>query len=146
MKTTHLLAKKLPIIIAFLILTSCSDDDEVQPTVRIVDGMSSYDVLNDCNIGSGDLATDFNFDLDIETTGNIEIDGVEFDIEWSDGSESLNRFEDNFVVVGNSLLFDWCFRFDYTEWFDLKITLLAGNEEIESNQFTIRVEKPEDAN
>ena len=71
---------------------------------------------------------------------------MEFDLLWSDGSESQNRFEDDFNLSGGMLDFDWCFRFGTLDWFELDVKVLANDEEIESNIYTIRVEKPDGAN
>lgn len=85
--------------------------------------------------------------IDYEASDEIDIDGIEFDLTWSDGDQSNNRFSSNFNENGNTVSFDWCFRFgEEQDWFELDMKILAEDEEVESNEFNIRVDRPEGAN
>lgn len=134
----------LPAIL--LLFSPACNDDEADPALVLTGVSSSFDTLNECDIGGSTMATEFDFVLEFDRSEGIEIDGVEFDLYWSDGDDDQNNFTDNFDVVGNTVVFDWCFRYGTTEWFELDFKLLANGEEIESNVFKLRVEKPEGAN
>lgn len=93
------------------------------------------------------MATEFLFDIEYEATDEIDIDGVEFDLTWSNGDQSDNRFSSQFNANSNTVSFDWCFRFgNEQEWFELDLKILAEDEDVESNEFNIRVDRPEGAN
>lgn len=139
------LGRTLMLALFVLAIASCSKDD-AEPDIRITNGSSSFDVLNDCDIGSGPLATLFTFTLNLAALPAEDIDGIEFDLEWEDGSESQNLFDDNFDIIGNSLEFDWCFRFGSLNWFEIRAKVLADDERQESNEVTIRVNRPSGAN
>lgn len=135
-------------ILLFFILISCKDNSSSSSdiTVTITNGTAAPIELNQCNIGSGSLATEFLFLLEYQSSDEIDIDGVEFDLTWSDGDGSQNIFENSFSDDNNILDFDWCFRYGSTEWFEIDVKILAEDEEIESNEYTIRVDRPEGAN
>lgn len=140
--------KLLILCISLVIVTSCKDDSTSSGdiTIEIVNGTSTFNELNDCDIGSGASATEFLFSLGFEASDNIDIDGVEFDLVWSDEDEAPNIFTDDFEVTNQTLQFHWCFRYGPTDWFELDLKILAEDEEVESNEYTIRVDRPEGAN
>jgi len=130
-----------------LVLSGCKDDDEeVQPIINLTSATYSVESLNACDIGSGDLASNFIFELEYEASPSLEFDGIEFDLRWSDGDQSNNIVVSTFQRSDDFVEFDWCFRFGTTEWFELDATIVGENETVESNPVTIRVEKPQDAN
>ncbi len=149
MKSINPLTIRLLIFcISLAILTSCKDDstssDDI--TIEIVNGTFSFNEVNECDFDSGASGTEFLFLIEYEASDDIDISGVEFDLIWSDGEEDPNIFDDLFEATNQTLQFEWCFRFGTTEWFELDLKILAENREVESNEYTIRVDKPEDAN
>ena len=137
----------LALCIILLSFASCKDDStsSAMPIVEITDGSYTVIEINDCDIG-GDPATEFLFELIYNASSDIDIDGVEFDDLFSSGQEIENNFEDDLDVSGNSLSFDWCYRFGSNEWVELTLKILAENEQVESNEYTLRVDRPEGAN
>ena len=129
-------------------VTSCKDSASSDaPFIRLDEAAYSVIDLNGCNIDSGSPATRFLFTLNFESSPEVEIDGIEFDLLFESGTEGQNIFEDNFEITGNSLEFDFCFRFgSASSWVEIYPFILAENEELESNKITIRIEKPEGAN
>lgn len=130
-----------------LLGTSCKDSaSSDSPVIQITEGSYSVVELNGCDIDSGDPASSILFVLDFESSSGVEIDGIEFDVLFESGTELPNFFEDDFDITGNSLEFDYCFRFAGSSWVEIYPLLLAEDEELESNEITIRVEKPDGAN
>lgn len=141
MKTVHTLI----IAFAVLLMTACSKDDDMRP-LKATSGSSSFDVLNDCDIGSGSNATSFTFEIELDSPPMIELGGVEFDLKWSDGDESDDAMDDDIIITGSTVAWDWCFRFGGTDWFEIKAVVLDDNLKAASNEVTIRVNKPAGAN
>lgn len=144
--------KYLSIHLALLALTatSCKDDstssDDI--SIQIINVSQSLSELNECDIDSGLPASEFLFDIEYtSSSANIDIDGIEFDLVWSSGDQENNIFTNQFNVNDETLTFDWCFRYGAEEeWIELDLKILAEDEEVESNEATIRVDKPENAN
>jgi len=138
----------LTIISVILVTTSCKDNStgSDDPSIVITNITSSLLSLNECNIDSGLPASEFLFEVDFDANSDIEIDGVEFDLIFIGGGESPNRFSDDFDLSNEGLEFDWCFRFANTEGVELILKILANDETLESNEVTIKVDKPEGAN
>ena len=140
MKTFHIYA----CVVLFLLAVSCKDDD-VRP-LSASSGGSSFDELNMCDIGSGAMATVFDFQIELTAPPTIPLGGVEFDLEWSDGDTSDDIFENDLDISGSTVEFDWCFRFGSTDWFEIKATIVDDDRKPLSNSVTIRVNKPAGAN
>lgn len=135
----------LSIAVLALVILGCSKDDEMRP-LTVTGSDFSFDTLNTCDIGSGDFATLFNFHLELPSAPTIEVGGVEFDLEWSNGNETENILEDDLVMTGTTISYDWCFRFGSTDWFELRQTLVDPDGKALSNEVTLRVNKPAGAN
>ena len=136
------------LIVVCLTFSSCKDDSTSAngALIEITNVTSNVIELNSCEIDQGDLATEFLFDMEVEASPDLDIDGVEFDLTWSNGDESPNIFTNEFTTGENLVSFDWCFRYGTTEWFELDLKILAENEEVESNEYKIRVNQPNGAN
>lgn len=134
--------------VLFLSVSACKDDSASSnsASIEITNATVTFIDVNDCDIGSGPEATEFLFTLSIDATPGIDINGVEFDLIWSDGEEDPNIFSEDFNIAEGTLDFDWCFRYGTTEWFELDMKILAEDEEIESNEYNIRVDRPNGAN
>lgn len=149
MRTKYL---SIPVIIMgmlVLTVTSCKDDSTSSEdiSIEILNVTQSLIELNECDIDSGLPASEFLFEMEYVASTQVDIDGVEFDLNWSSGDQSHNIFTNDFNDDEGTLLFDWCFRYsDNEDWFELDLKILAEDEEVESNEVTIRVDKPENAN
>lgn len=150
MRRLNLLLQFIVAGLLFGITTSCKDDSassDSGASVEIINATSAIVELNACNIDSGNPATEYLYTIEyLANPAEIDIDGVEFDLTWSDGDEDPNIFTNEFDRNGSTLEFDWCFRFGDTEWFELDLKILADDEQVESNEFNIRVERPDGAN
>ncbi len=134
-----------------LAVTSCKDDSTSSSDVSIVitNVTQSLLELNECDIDSGPMASEFLFDIEYEASEDIDIDGVEFDLSWSSGDQDNNIFVSQFNAdnENETVDFDWCFRYgDAEQWFELDLKIIAENEDVESNEFNIRVDRPNGAN
>jgi hypothetical protein len=143
--------KTSTIIAGILVLTtvSCKDNSTNSSDVSIVitNVTQSIVELNGCDIGSGPMASEFLFDIEYEASEEIDIDGIEFDLNWSSGDQDNNVFVSQFNATNVTADFDWCFRYGAEEqWFELNLKIIAENERAESNEFKIRVDRPEGAN
>jgi hypothetical protein len=139
--------KTLHVLFAFSItlMLACSKDDEMRP-LSASSGGFTFDSLNTCDIGSGSMATLFDFQIELDSVPTLDLGGVEFDLEWSNGDKSEDIFEDDFIISGSTIEYDWCFRFGNTDWFEVKPTIVDPNRNPLSNEVTIRVNKPAGAN
>lgn len=148
----RLLTKQTFIIAAGILLltaASCKDNSTNSSDISIVitSVTQSVSELNQCDIGSGPMASEYLFEIEYEASEEIEIDGVEFDLDWSSGDQDNNIFASQFNATTETVTFDWCFRYgDEEQWFELDLKIIAENERAESNEYNIRVEKPEGAN
>lgn len=132
-----------------LALNSCKDDSTSSSDISIVitNVTQSLLELNECDIGSGPMASEFFFEIEYEASEDIDIDGVEFDLSWSSGDQDNDIFVSQFNADDETADFDWCFRYGNQEqWFELDLKIIAENEDVESNEFNIRVDRPNDAN
>lgn len=147
MRLNYLCILFASIFLLALTVTSCKDSTSSDSSfIEITEGTYSVVELNNCNIDAGDPATRFQFVLDFESSSEVEIDGIEFDVLFEGGTEVQNLFEDDFDVFGNSVEFDYCFRFgSSSSWVEIYPSILAEDEELESNEITIRIERPEGA-
>ena len=127
-----------------LLLAACSKDDK--HPLSAASGSSTYDSLNTCAFNSGNPGTLFAFQINLETAPTVTIGAIEFDLEWSNGDESKDIYEDDFTINGSTVEFDWCFRFGSTDWFEVRPTILDENDKTLSNTIKIRVNKPAGAN
>jgi hypothetical protein len=135
--------------ILLLTAPSCKDNSTNSSDVSIVitNVTPTLAELNQCDIGSGSMASEFLFEIEYEASEEIDIDGVEFDLDWSSGDQDNNIFASQFNATTETVTFDWCFRYgDEEQWFELDLKIIAENERAESNEFNIRVDKPEGAN
>ncbi|MDZ7717341.1 MAG: hypothetical protein U5K72_04940 [Balneolaceae bacterium] len=148
MRSNYLRILTITIFLLTLIVTSCKDSTSSESSfIEITDSSYSVVQLNGCDIDSGASATRFQFVLNFDSSSGVDISGIEFDILFESGTEGENIFEDDFEVVGQSLEFDFCFRFgSSSSWIEIYPSILANNEELVSNEITIRIERPEDAN
>ena len=147
MRKLNLISTLLTILF-LTVITSCKDDSTSsnQPVIEISQVSATIVDLNDCSIDSNDPATRYNFMLEYDASSEVSIDGVEFDLNWSNGDESPNIFANDVNVEANTVDFNWCFRYGSTDWFELDLKILAEDEQIESNEFNLRVDKPNGAN
>lgn len=136
-------------IILILTSASCKDSstNSSDISIEIVNVNQSLLSLNQCDIGSGLPASEFLFDIEYEASEGIDIDGIEFDLLWSAGDVDSDIFSGQFKASAETVTFDWCFRYGAEEeWFELDLKIIAENEKVESNEFNIRVDKPDGAN
>ena len=142
MKALHVLC----IACLSLLMVSCDkDDDDVRP-LSAKSGSSSFDMLNGCDIGSGPMATEFIFEIELAMAPTMQLGGVEFDVEWADGDVSEDRFEEDIIISGTTIEYDWCFRFGSLDWFEVKATVVDDDRNPLSNEVSIRVNRPAGAN
>ena len=132
-----------------MIFTSCKDNstssDDI--SVEITDGSAAVIELNTCDIDSGSFATEFRFTLQLDAPSDVDIDGIEFDLTFQSGADISSLLQDSFNRSDQTVQFDYCFRYgSHGDWFELNLKILAEDEEIESNEYTIRVDRPEGAN
>lgn len=136
-------------IFSFLII-SCKDSstNSGEPFIEITNAATTLFALNDdgCDFGDSGVGSAFLFEIDVDASSDIEIDGVEFDISFVDGAEIPNRFTNDFDLTDDGLEFIWCFRFEETGGVELDLKILANNESIESNVVSINIERPDGAN
>ena len=140
MKAYHILS-----IAAFCMLFLSCKKDDARP-LNATTGGFSYEVLNDCALSSGSNGTRFDFQIELASAPTIPFDGIEFDVVWADGDVSNDRYDDDFIITGSTVEFDWCFRFGSLDWFEVKPTILDADGKALSNEITIRVDKPAGAN
>ena len=123
------------------ILISCGDDSEEFITAKT--STFSFDVLNTCDIGSGALATSFDFVIEFEASDNIEVSKILFDLKWSNGdTESTETTE--FSATSTRVEYDWCYRFG-GDWVEITHRIETKND-ITSNESVIKVNRPVGAN
>ncbi|MGI9542159.1 MAG: hypothetical protein ACR2MX_02810 [Cyclobacteriaceae bacterium] len=122
---------------------SCSDDE---PTISITTQAStvSFGDLNTCDIGSGDMATLFEFTIPYQASSAIEIEKVITDWKWSNGDQGTNE-ETNLNNNGASVVYDWCWRFGTLDWVELSARLVT-KQGVTSNSSVVRLNKPDGAN
>lgn len=137
----------LIIVFSTILILGCDKDDDMRP-LSANSGGFTFDSLNTCDIGSGANATVFTFQIELESVPmqELDLDGVEFDLEWSDGDTSEDIFEDDIIISGSTVEYDWCFRFGSTDWFEVKPVIVDSDRNPLSNAVTIRVNKPAGAN
>lgn len=133
----------LSVLLLALIFMGCSDDDDF--ALSASSGGATYDTVNTCG-NTAPYLTRFDFAIELESPPTEDLGGVEFDIEWSDGDIVEDRFEDDLIITGSVVEFDWCFRFGSTEWIELHCTILDEDDNVLSNEVTIRADKPDGAN
>jgi hypothetical protein len=134
------------VLVSSIQLVSCKHDESPSPQFQILNGSSSYEDLNECSFSSGNPGTSFDFELDLQPAdGNATVDQISFDLLWDDGDNEKNIEEDDFTIVGNTLTFDWCFRYGSSEWFELTVRVIDSNN-VKSNSQKIKVNKPDGAN
>lgn len=135
----------LIIVFSTILILGCDKDDDMRP-LSATSGGFTFDALNTCDIGSGAMATAFTFQIELESAPMLELGGVEFDLEWSDGDKSEDLFDDDFIILGSTIEYDWCFRFGSTDWFEVRPVIVDSDRNPLSNEVTIRVNKPAGAN
>ena len=137
------------LIICFTFI-SCKDDstspDETYIEITNVTATLFGLNVDGCDFGEDGVGSAFLFDVAFEASSDIEVDGVEFDLNFVGGAEFPNTFTDDFDLTNSGLEFIRCFRFEGTEAVELDLKILANDESIESNEVNIRIEAPEGAN
>jgi hypothetical protein len=133
------------IAVLTVLAIGCSDDDEMRP-LSVSQSSSSFDTLNTCDFSSGSNGTEFTFQLQLQSAPAISVGGVEFDLLWSNGNTSDDILEEDVVINGNTVEYDWCFRFGGTDWFELNQTLVDDDGNPLSNEVKVRVNRPVGAN
>lgn len=149
MRIKHIIIRVIAVYMIVLSAVSCKDNSTNSSDMSIVITNVTHTIveLNNCDIGSGLPASEFLFEIDYEASEEIDIDGIEFDLLWSSGDEEGDIFSGQFNAATETVTFDWCFRYgDEEQWFELDLKIIAENERAESNEFNIRVDKPEGAN
>ena len=131
------------IIVALFVSTvfiSCGDDDPI----TLGDSSATFTELNTCDIGSGSLATRFSFTIPYETSGDVTISKVLFDINWSSG-DTDNSQTTNFNDTGSRIEYNWCYRYGSEDWVEIthRLELSDGTT---SNSSTVTIDKPDGAN
>lgn len=74
----------------------------------------------------------------------MEIDKIIFDLKWSDGDVG-NGVKTSFNDMGQSIEYDWCYKFGTEEWVEITHRLVTKQGTI-SNPSIIRINKPEGPN
>jgi len=107
MRKLNLISTLLTILF-LTVITSCKDDSTSsnQPVIEISQVSATIVDLNDCSIDSNDPATRYNFMLEYDASSEVSIDGVEFDLNWSNGDESPNIFANDVNVEANTVDFN----------------------------------------
>lgn len=140
----------MAIFIVFMTMISCKDNstNNNSPSIEINDATATLFQLNTdgCDFGSGNIGSAFLIELNIDSSSDIEIDGIEFDITFVGGAEFENSFTDDFDLTNDGLEFIRCFRFGETQEVIMDIRILANDETIESNEITISIDRPDGAN
>ena len=100
-----------------------------------------------CDFGSDGVGSAFLIEIDFDASSNIEIDGIEYDLNFVGGAEFANTFVDDFDLTNEGLEFIRCFLFEDTEGVELaELKILANDESVESNEVNISIDRPEGAN
>ena len=139
MLSSHLRIFSL-LALCICLFVSCGGDDDVTANTSTV----TFDELNMCDIGSGLMATRFNFRIDYETAEGIEVSKIEFELEWTSG-DSDEAETSSFVDMGTHVEYSWCYRFGSEDWVEITHTLVASDGS-KSNTSVVRINKPEGAN
>ena len=135
------------LIICFTLI-SCKDDSTSSDRtfVEITNAAGTLLELNECSFDSEAPGSNFLFEISFDASSDVEIDGVEFDLSFVNGATFNNIFFDDFDMTNGGLEFEYCFRFEGTDGFELDLKILANNESLESNEVTISIDRPEGAN
>ncbi|NBC02674.1 MAG: hypothetical protein GVY20_03115 [Bacteroidetes bacterium] len=139
------------ILIVFTEVISCKDNSTNvnTPSLEITNVTYSLFALNSdgCDFGSDGVGSAFLIEIDFDASSNIEIDGIEYDLNFVDRAEFPNTFVDDFDLTNEGLEFIRCFLFEETEGVELaELKILANDESVESNEVNISIDRPEGAN
>ena len=127
-------------LLSTFLFSGCGDSDDITAN----SSSFSFIQLNTCDIGSGDLATRFNFRVNYDAALDVQISKVLFDIEWSSG-DSDSAETSSIDDLATSVEYSWCYRFGSEDWVEITHRLVTSNG-TESNESVVRIDKPDGAN
>jgi len=129
----------LTVILFSALLMSCGDD-----AITATSSSFTFDELNTCDIGSGSMATRFNFTVGYDASSDIKVSKVLFVINWSSGDTDSGETT-NFTDSGGEILYSWCYRYGSEEWVEIVHTLETEDGMV-SNSSSVQINKPDGAN
>lgn len=143
---SFLIQKVAVIILLFMFLTSCSNDDDSGPSSTISAQTQTFALngTNNCDTSSGTGST-FVFTIPYTSSAGLTIEKLLIKTKVSDGGESPERVNTQITDNGTTITWVVCFRFGSQDWVEYEVRLEASDG-TRSNSVTTRVNKPNGAN
>jgi len=142
--------KNLILILTVLIAISTGCEKESIPVLQIKDATAKVIRVNNPNECISDNIAGSRLEITIHTDSNVEINTLVNQYVSSDGQGGKLEFSiDPSQVQETALEFRWCYWFGDATYFEEKYKLIGTTdmgERIESNPFTLQIQRPIGAN
>ena len=142
--------KNLILILTALIGISTGCKKENMPILQIKDATVKVVLVNNPNECISDNIAGTRLEITIQTESNVEINTLVNQYVSSEGQGGKLEYTiDPSQVEGTAVVFEWCYWFENAKFFEEKYKLIGTTdvgERIESNPFTLQIQRPIGAN
>jgi hypothetical protein len=133
------------LLITVICLGCSKEDSEPSEFVTVRDTDISFTDINTCHAGGGIYYTQFFFAVTYETSPNIEIQKITYSTMVEGTTTTLPQEKYSFDNDGQKINFSLCLKFGNAPYIDFSI-LLTSVDGIQSNNKTVRINRPQNAN
>ena len=138
---------KLFLFLLVAVCISCSKEEPVM--LKIVDAKYRVEKINDPECGDAVNGSSIQVTLEIANIDIIVEKLVNQYVDEEGRGGKLDEAVNATAAQSGKLSFQWCYLFNESNWFDEKYKLVGmtmNGAPIESNEFTLRINRPDGAN